>query len=286
MSERLFVRLHEDPTQGPESRAPADALRLHTVPARHQPLVAHMLSYDEHIRPGEEVIERVLPDGALRLIYLDDGSPQRDGPQLLVAGPTAAASLVRLRGRVHGLSFTLHTGAAAALFDMPARELTDLSVPLEALWRGEGHELPDRMAAQADTEAQVQTLLEALARRARPERLEAARAAGRAVRAIQSAAPGSGLRHTAAALGVGERRLQRIFHEHVGLAPKVVARLARLHQLLRALRHEPVPAWAELAPNLGFYDQAHLANEFRALSGLTPGEFLARSGSDFSKTRP
>jgi AraC-like DNA-binding protein len=47
------------------------------------------------------------------------------------------------------------------------------------------------------------------------------------------------LRDIAAALGVGERRLQQLCHEHVGLAPKAVSRLARPHGMLRALRRRP-----------------------------------------------
>ncbi|HUG25993.1 SDR family oxidoreductase [Piscinibacter sp.] len=40
----------------------------------------------------------------------------------------------------------------------------------------------------------------------------------------------------------------------------------------------------DLAVDSGFYDQSHLVNEFRALCGLTPTEFLARSASGSSKT--
>jgi AraC-like DNA-binding protein len=35
---------------------------------------------------------------------------------------------------------------------------------------------------------------------------------------------------------------------------------------------------------MGFYDQAHLVNEFQSLCGLSPGAFRARAISDFSKT--
>ena len=31
--------------------------------------------------------------------------------------------------------------------------------------------------------------------------------------------------------------------------------------------------WAQLALECGFFDQSHLANEFRKLSGLTPTEY-------------
>jgi AraC-like DNA-binding protein len=39
-----------------------------------------------------------------------------------------------------------------------------------------------------------------------------------------------------------------------------------------------------VAADAGFYDQAHLANEFRALCGLSPTAFLQRGIAQSSKT--
>jgi hypothetical protein len=50
MSERLFVRQHEDATQGPESEAPAGTLRTLTfVASSLSPYVAHVLAHSEDI---------------------------------------------------------------------------------------------------------------------------------------------------------------------------------------------------------------------------------------------
>jgi len=57
-----------------------------------------------------------------------------------------------------------------------------------------------------------------------------------------------------------------------------------MHGCLRALRRRPAPDWADLALEGGFYDQSHLVNEFRALCGVTPTEFLGRTASVSSKT--
>lgn len=171
MTERLFVRLAEDLSQGPESGTPPATLCALPVHAPLRAHVAHVLSYCEDFAAGQEIVERVLPDGAVRVM--------------------------------------LHPAAA-----------------VQAIHAGGGQ---------------------------RP------------------------LQDVAAVLDVGERRLQQLFRQHVGLSPKSVSRLARLHGLLRALRRSAAPAWAQLAPELGYYDQAHLVNEFRALSGLTPGQFLVRS---------
>ena len=53
---------------------------------------------------------------------------------------------------------------------------------------------------------------------------------------------------------------------------------------IRREEEGPGPDWADLAIETGFYDQAHLANEFRSLAGLTPGEFWKRAVSGSSKT--
>lgn len=284
MGERLFVRLDEDGSHGPESDAPSGSLRRLPVPISIQPLVSDVLSYREHLAHDEEVVERVLPDGAARLIYFEEFSPGHSGSRLSLAGPSITPAMVRLRGRVQGLSITLRPGAATLLFGMPACEFAESSVPIPDLWPGEGRRLLDRLAMQPDPASQARVLLQALSAQASGASLESLRRATQAVRTLLAGSRGRRPSEVAAALGVGERRLQQLFREHVGLAPKAISRLARMHDLLRALRHEADPAWAELAPHLGYYDQAHLANEFRALSGLTPSQFLARSVAGISKT--
>lgn len=63
--------------------------------------------------------------------------------------------------------------------------------------------------------------------------------------------------------GSRERRLQQLFHTHIGLSPTAWRRLARLHACLRELRRRPGAAWAVLTFDADFYDQSHLVNEFR-----------------------
>jgi AraC-like DNA-binding protein len=77
-------------------------------------------------------------------------------------------------------------------------------------------------------------------------------------------------------LGVGTRRLQRLFADHVGISPKWVINRFRLHQAAeRAGGAEPVD-WAGLAADLGYSDQSHLVREFRAAIGAPPERYAAR----------
>jgi AraC-like DNA-binding protein len=77
--------------------------------------------------------------------------------------------------------------------------------------------------------------------------------------------------------GLPERRLQRMFADYVGVAPKWVMRRARLHEAaLRAEAAGPAAVnWAALAAELGYADQAHLTRDFTATIGVPPARYAA-----------
>ncbi|MGJ7535365.1 MULTISPECIES: helix-turn-helix domain-containing protein [unclassified Variovorax] len=289
MAERLFLRLDDDPLHGPESGVPAGTLRAFPVGAALRAHVSHILLYRETFANGHEVRERVLPDGAVRLVFnLGDAPSAGEGEGLAVEaiGASAAPVVVRMRRKVEGLSVTLCPGAAAALLGLPVGEIGGSAVHLDALWQGEGTELLGRMAEAPNDAARVMLLHAVLQRRLRDSDVAAGNAAV-AMRAAQLIAASGGrrsLREVAMAVSVGERRLQQLFHAHVGLSPRAWSRLARMHGCLRALRMQSSPVWADVALESGFYDQSHLVNEFRALCGVTPTEFMGHAVSGSSKT--
>ncbi|HEY0818803.1 MAG TPA: helix-turn-helix transcriptional regulator [Rhizobacter sp.] len=286
MRDRLFLRLPEDELHGPEAGplAPA-ALRAFTPHAVLQPFVGSILRYRESLAAGEELREHVVPDGSLRLVInLGDAPGSDDGPGLAagVIGASAAPVQVTLRGRMHAYSVTLKPGASLALFGMPAGDFSGTQVSVEDLWGADGTALRERMADARSEPARVHILQSTLAQRLRTP----AAPAGPAQHAMRLMAAGAlPLREVAARLGLSERRLQQLFQSDVGLPPRTWRRLLRLQACLRRLRdHQGPPRWAELASDCGFYDQAHLANEFQALCGMTPGEYWRSTVSHSSKT--
>jgi len=80
--------------------------------------------------------------------------------------------------------------------------------------------------------------------------------------------------------GIGKRSLQRMFSEYVGVSPKWVIRRYRLHELIERSHSGDEPDWSQLALELGYFDQAHLINDFRALTGYSPTEYQVLIGRD------
>jgi AraC-like DNA-binding protein len=95
-------------------------------------------------------------------------------------------------------------------------------------------------------------------------------------RRIRDCAGALGIGTLASEIGCSRKHLTTRFTRSVGLPPKTVARIERFQRAVRLLEGEAPPRGAELALACGYFDQAHFVNDFRALSGLPPGEYRRR----------
>ncbi|MCK9897133.1 helix-turn-helix domain-containing protein [Frankia sp. AgB32] len=167
-------------------------------------------------------------------------------------------------------------GGAWPFFPVDGADLPRRLVDLGDLWGRTGSELRERLRAAAGPDAALALLERTLLDQAiRP--VEADPAVRRAAEALHAGTP---VAATADLLGWTPRRLNRQFTARIGLAPKRFSRVRRFQRLLHAAAaagHGADPDWARLAVDCGYYDQAHLINDFRALSGLTPGAWRPRS---------
>jgi AraC-like DNA-binding protein len=77
----------------------------------------------------------------------------------------------------------------------------------------------------------------------------------------------------AAALGIGARRLQRIFAEYVGVGPKWVIRRHRMQEAAERAAAGTGVDWAALAAELGYADQSHFTRDFTRTLGISPAQY-------------
>ena len=82
-------------------------------------------------------------------------------------------------------------------------------------------------------------------------------------------------------LGVSHGHLDREFTRVVGLSPRALARLLRLQRLLAGIDVGGDVEWADLAVELGWFDQAHLIRDFKRHTGVTPTRYVAAQRSTY-----
>lgn len=142
---------------------------------------------------------------------------------------------------------------------------------VQEVWGTDGALLRDRLLAAPSAEDALLLVEEALlAHAVRP--LKQDRAVAIAVAALDRGMP---VAEAAALAGVSHSTLLRRFTIQVGLSPKRFARIRRLRQLLTMTAGKHAD-WACAAAQSGFFDQAHLIAEFRALTGTTPSAYRPR----------
>jgi AraC-like DNA-binding protein len=245
---------------------------LHGMAAEYREL-APSAELADHILCGWHLVaddgptERILPDGSLDLVHMEDG-------RLIVAGPDTAAATARRRPGSVTVGLRFLPGAAPAVLGVAAEELRDRRVPVEAVWGRHGAELAERLEQAGSLEARLAVLAGAVADRLpdapAPDRLVAA-----AVQRLRRD-PHALVADVADELALSERQLRRRFHVSVGYGPKMLARVMRLQRLLAlAPGHDGL---AELALSAGYADQAHMTVECTRLAGLPPAALLSARG--------
>jgi AraC-like DNA-binding protein len=69
------------------------------------------------------------------------------------------------------------------------------------------------------------------------------------------------------------RTLERLFSKYVGINPKWVIKIFRFHDVVERIASSTDVSWAQLATDLGYFDQAHFIKDFRMMMGKTPQEY-------------
>jgi AraC-like DNA-binding protein len=251
------------------------AVRRHRIApsAATLPAVA-ALFVDEYSRDTPMV---AIPRPEIQLV-VRFGPSAPTGLDVHAFGIHARARRKIIRAGQRSITVRLRVGAPEAVLGVSASALAGRIVALDELWgRAETRQLLEQLAAARTTPEAGVIVESALA-----ERLAGARGAtgtrtDLALRATELLARAN-VSAVADELGVSERHLRRVFRDSVGMSPKAFAKLARFHRALRRASEHRHASWASIAAAAGYYDQAHLIDEFRAIAGVTPRALLGELG--------
>lgn len=238
------------------------------------------------------VAHRVLPDNCTDILWQDSGDA-------FFVGMMSTWFDVPAARRVRTVAVRFRPGAASLFVGpVPLAGLVDQRAGLDQFWgRSAADRLGDKLWSVARSDAERLALLtEALYARlslapagaraasALASRVVASAPAGQALAlhaVAQLEASGGALRveSLAAALGVSRQYLANQFRDHVGLSPKLFARICRFRAArTAALAAEPGRHghdWATLALDSGYFDQSHLIRDFQDFTGASPDVHLS-----------
>lgn len=206
-----------------------------------------------------------VPQTATTLVVRGEPGGRTD---VAVVGPQTRATYARGGDDATRCAWIrLSAGAVPTLLGIDASDLTDGEARLADL-PGPAARLAEMLRHTAPEDAPrlladvLQPPHETRAERARRDMLRVA---------VGALAAGMPVGELPDLLGLGERRLRTLFGTGIGVSPKHVYRIERLRRVLARAGHMP---WAALAADAGYYDQSHLATDFRRMMGVPPAAFV------------
>jgi AraC-like DNA-binding protein len=207
------------------------------------------------LQHGDASAHRVTPDGCADILL--------SAGRLDVVGAMTRYQDYRPSQSEQVMGVRFRPGAWTPYFGIPGDRITDVLLPLEDLWGARARRLQDRLS-YADSLEHCATLVEA-SLCGEVERTPVQRA----IRWMEQHHGAVSMDRLAGQCGLSPRQFRRLCLKHSGLSPKFLARALRFRYAVSRLTTSKSSA-ADLALDCGYYDQAHLINEFRAFSGRTP----------------
>ena len=193
----------------------------------------------------------------------------------LASGLSSVPVIIAHTGFQHGIQLSLTPSGARALLGVPAAALGSWAVDLEDVLGVDYRELNDSLSGAPTWPERFAILDRVLARRlAASGDTEIEGTLSQAWRMLVSD-PGRPVRAVADEIGWSRRHLTGRFVAEFGLAPKEVARVACFHRSRTLLRTAGPHRLSDVAAVCGYYDQAHLARDWRALAGVPPSVWMA-----------
>jgi AraC-like DNA-binding protein len=271
-SNPIRVVRHDSPGQRFE-------LAFATPGAELRPYVREFVGWiDEsttHVR-RRQIPSRVLPliinfDAVVREQKAD--ATEASTYRSFTAGLHERYTVVETLGRGLGLQVNFTPLGARLYYDTPLVEFTNRTVELPDVIGAAAGALTSQLHDAASWSLRIQILEQHIRSRVRRAR-SIHDSVVHALDALTIAHGNVRVRGVADASAWGGRHFTRRFREDVGLAPKAFARLLRLNRAIRLGTTGRAGSLASIAQACGYYDQAHLARECRAIAGLAPSALI------------
>ena len=240
--------------------------------------------YEGYTRPHEK--ERLLPTGTFELIVnlnedqsriydKEDHDKFRRLRGTLLCGVYSEYFVIDTAAQLAVMGVHFKPGGAFPFLRLPAGELHNLHVSLEDLWGASANELRERVLEAPTVEAKFRTLEQALLEQAKLP-LQRHPAVNFALQEFHCVPYARTITEVTEQIGLSARRFIQVFHEQVGLTPKLFCRVRRFQQVLQFIHRAQQVDWADVALACGYFDQAHFIRDFQAFSGINPSTYLTQ----------
>ena len=221
------------------------------------------------LRGQEPHVQKTLPYPCVHLVF--------DLGRTAIFGVMRGAFEYQLEGAGRVLGVRFRPGGFRGVLGGPAATITDRTVPLSSVYEFDV-DAAEAEVLGADGDMGMVGVAEKFLRIRVPAADATVDLVHGIVERIANDRTLNRVDELAAQVNMGERALQRLFNDYVGVSPKWVIRRSRLHDAAARLANAEEVNLTRLAAELGYSDQAHFTRDFKALVGRSPSDYRRSAG--------
>lgn len=212
----------------------------------------------------------IVPDCTSGIVYVHTGSISRAGDTFsandcFIFGQKTKAVEYQFGTDTQAFGCKLSPSALFHLFGISAHEMTDTFVTLDLVLDGidefKEHLMQGKVSPALCTNESQEEVLEAI------------------LHHIHQSKGLLRIKSVCLHFNMGYRKLERLFKKHVGITPKLYARIVWFnHSLKISTNHTTL---TELAYEAGFFDQNHFIKEIKGFTQKAPSELFGGKETDY-----
>jgi AraC-like DNA-binding protein len=236
----------------------------------------------ESCLPREQLhIQRIVPHGMMEMMFYLDGKPKSVNGNDIMSGNSLLAGLhssyydlaIHEKLSVFAVSFLPH--GAKIFFDLPCNEFANQLLQVNYILKTETERLENMLHTATSFSQRVQLIENFLMGRIRNKNEYDFK---RIAHTVQRISQSKGmitiptLSHEAC---LGRKQFERKFLQFVGNTPRQFLKTVRFQYSLHQKNLSKSMSLTELAHSSGYFDQSHMINDYKFLSGMTPGQYFS-----------
>jgi AraC-like DNA-binding protein len=248
------------------------------------PLSQHIsyIGYWQHTT-GEPHRSTALPRGAVTIVielsgqeqmeFAAVGEPALQVPAAIVTGAGTTSYVTRIDPGQTVMTVHFRPAGARAFLGMPLSELQDRCIGIDDIFGASSRTLREQLTETTSAAGRVALVEQFLLSHMQFHDQWIYRLLARL-----DAEPSITVAEVCALTAMSPKRLTAVFGADVGLTPKTYLRVRRLQAVLRRLA-AGTQHGADIAADLGYFDQAHFVRDFRSFTAITPSQYPRRRAS-------
>ncbi len=224
---------------------------------------------------------KILPDGTTSILFnlgepldiANNGSTNKNISYDLIIGAHKNHYTIHQNADSHIIGIKFKQGGAFHFFNTPMKEFSHQIINLHDVLNGESEKLRYKLL-EAKNQEDIQRTLDHYMIIKTGFTNKSSMLVDSVINKVKVSDLPNKIEDLSNTAKISHKHLITLFNQIVGLSPKLVHRLNKFTKVVDTIQDRNQVNWPQIAYECHYYDQAHLINDFKSFSGISPKKYF------------